>query len=1242
MATTRTWWKYMLMVLLMAVTIRYANLRTFDITCDPYVKQDCQNMTLVGIAASVKEKNHVQINIMIPVLHLNDTVRFSNLISLTIISKSGSTAIMCITKSHANAGIVLRNITDRIILRNFNLSYCGSKSGVRVDNDRDTSENFSSSLTIVQSRNVEMNQIVIANSRGLGLTVLNHQGGEVDILSSIFMENKLPEEYMERGKQELRGGGIYIAIEQHKSGQYSDTFFTFEDCSFLNNNSSVRTSRLALTDSYGHGGGVYLSLKYGLVNVYVSFLRCQFVANQAFAGGGLSTNVQGEDNSHNIKLRNVTFINNCAEVGGAIHFVSHPRPSNSNSMCFDGCMFKHNTGHIGSAVAMIPNHSLKLFTGYSFIPSFQNCYFQDNFVYEKYFQSSEAQKNSGVGTIYTSLYNLHFEGTNVFKNNLGSGLFIVNGIVNFTTSELNFINNSGIIGGAMALIGTSKIILGQNEYEFINNTALHQGGAIYVNLIDHTDFTVSGNCFIQHNIDGDPSIKWNANISFKGNKALHSLGGHAIYATSLYPCQTVSADDTNQSEYTSVDKLNVFKMHGIKFDSDDALQPQIATDGSLLKLTKPTPLSVIPGEKYYHGITMTDDLGQPTDASFQANFNSKSDSIKLNPTNFTFIGSSMHVTGDPDSNVSLYVHPVSPRHNYVEVEINLLHCPPGFKLNNYSECACNAHAQFGLFKCDDKKFHSYLLLGYWAGYIDKVQLLTSECPFCDFSDSLSSASEFELALPKHFSELDELVCGKTRTGIVCGKCRDNNTVHFHSPAFLCKPSEPVGCKLGWFFYIISELVPVTAVFILVFVFNISFTSGAINGFILFSQLLGSLDIYAGGITVFSTTEKQKFDDATQGYRVLYGFFNLDFFNAESLSFCLWNNASALDMLAFKYVTIFYAVLLVVAVICIVNKCGGRCLARYYRISTVKVTVIHGISTFLVICYAQCIRISFNLLLPVHLHTAQNEKSIDPRSRIRVWFNGELIHLGKDHWIYAAPAIFCLLTVGLFPPVLLLTYPLLNKTLALFGLEEKKPFHLFLSTSWLKPLLDSFQGCFKDNLRFFAGLYFLYRWTFLLLHWGTGNFSAYYTGTGGILVFMLTLHTVCQPYIKRVHNIIDTLLFANLVLINSLSFFNYHKTRSQRVQYSATVSAAIVQQVLIYLPLIVISIYFLILIIQQILKCTIHHNSQVLDKRPRVMKLIRIICLEDKLMDSTEEEFVFDRISDEDVDVEYEQFEEREL
>ena len=74
----------------------------------------------------------------------------------------------------------------------------------------------------------------------------------------------------------------------------------------------------------------------------------------------------------------------------------------------------------------------------------------------------------------------------------------------------------------------------------------------------------------------------------------------------------------------------------------------------------------------------------------------------------------------------------------------------------------------------------------------------------------------------------------------------------------------------------------------------------------------------------------------------------------------------------------------------------------------------------------------------------------------------------------------------------------------------------------KRLFDSFQGCFKDNLRFFAGLYFLYRWTILLIDMNTINYGSYYTAVTIALLAILILHVLCQPYIMSVHNVIDTL------------------------------------------------------------------------------------------------------------------------
>ena len=140
----------------------------------------------------------------------------------------------------------------------------------------------------------------------------------------------------------------------------------------------------------------------------------------------------------------------------------------------------------------------------------------------------------------------------------------------------------------------------------------------------------------------------------------------------------------------------------------------------------------------------------------------------------------------------------------------------------------------------------------------------------------------------------------------------------------------------------------------------------------------------------------------------------------------------------------------------------------------------------------------------------------------------------------------------------------------------------LSISNLKPLLDSIQGSFKDNLRFFAGLYFLYWWIIPFTHITANGFGIYYSVLGGVLLFILTLHTICQPYIKRTHNIIDTLLFVNLILINSLLLFNYYNSHTQwGIQEGVTVSLAIIQLILIYLPVIAAGVYALTISLRKI-------------------------------------------------------------
>ena len=68
--------------------------------------------------------------------------------------------------------------------------------------------------------------------------------------------------------------------------------------------------------------------------------------------------------------------------------------------------------------------------------------------------------------------------------------------------------------------------------------------------------------------------------------------------------------------------------------------------------------------------------------------------------------------------------------------------------------------------------------------------------------------------------------------------------------------------------------------------------------------------------------------------------------------------------------------------------------------------------------------------------------------------------------------------------------------------------------------------------------------------------------------MLMLHALAQPYKKNWHNIIDTLVFTNLTIINALSIFIY--TKSPEKLYNEMIIAAVHTQIIfISLPLMVV-------------------------------------------------------------------------
>ena len=119
------------------------------------------------------------------------------------------------------------------------------------------------------------------------------------------------------------------------------------------------------------------------------------------------------------------------------------------------------------------------------------------------------------------------------------------------------------------------------------------------------------------------------------------------------------------------------------------------------------------------------------------------------------------------------------------------------------------------------------------------------------------------------------------------------------------------------------------------------------------------------------------------------------------------------------------------------------------------------------------------------------------------------------------------------------------------------------------LFDSFQ-CYKDNYRFFSGLYFLYRIVPLLLQAVYTDMIYSYTIIEVFFILALSINGILQPYKKNCHNIIDSLIFTNLAIINAISLYNHQKiTDGKDDSKKSLITTTTIQSILIYLPLIFI-------------------------------------------------------------------------
>ena len=1158
----------------------------------------CESLSFV--AENLIQEQFVCIEILGELLNLTEAVDFRNLSNLTIFGGSlDKTVIVC---NESNAGLAFVNVSN-LHIYSLTVESCGALRPSTSFDKRKMAMNLNLSVAvfILNCTDVAIWNVNIISSNGTGLSLYD-TNGTVDISHCNFTENGAMEQ------SDLGGGGLHIEFtfcspghgincSSHNRRNFHSTY-TMQNCNFAYNavNSSYANRAITPPSSdkpiprRGQGGGLYISIdsdamgnsftienciiegnvaSYFGGGMYIEFLnsvennrviinQTRFVRNKCFqtdysGGGGLLISLLLYNNSHihEIYPKNNTvvcnlcyFVENIANMGGgtAVYAAKETSQSYLSTLFFSQCKWTDNESAMGAAVFISPGIWDYTKEGYLPVPKFTDCSFESNSAIQTLAADDDGLmvQSVGYGAVFISELRVAFEGSAYFRGNRGSAVHLSNSVMEYRAgSDVTFQNNTSHNGGAIAMYGSSMIEIEENSlFLWTNNTAYSRGGAIYFdfNAATHPAYH---NCLItpRH------LSKVGSTMIFTNNTAL--ANGSSIFTTTFQSCALLCPD-----EYITNNPEDIMQCIA-NFTFDDTGSP-LSTRPEKFELSGVSlPLELIPGTEYSLPLTASDEAHTNlSGVIYEAN---AGPNVSIDPAFFQVSNNKIKVCGDKGATATLQLFTYD---LIVSVNITMTECQPGYSYNPYSSvCECAAQQYLGLEGCNPEV---YLRDGYWMGYCsgNSGALCTLNCPYGYCSYTNMDPEKQLHSLPNDSNLLDTNICGPSRRNRLCGECSPGYSLYHNSPMHRCGPEDL--CYLGWFFYLLSDIIPLTIFFVVILVLNISFTSGSANCFVLYGQIIGSL----------AFNNSIQFPNVIKWIQEIvmfcYNPFNMNFFVSEIFAFCPWKGASFMVAMMVHYGTIGFALSLVLMTIFITRYryIHNKIFFKFrYRHSV----LIHGLSAFFVLCYSRAVKTTFYVLEYSCLLSA----NLECKEKV-VNYAGHMNYLDGEHMPYAIVAFGFLLFLLVIPPLLLLFYPLIFKILGLCNLSETPTVRMLWRVMPIQ-FLDAFQSSFKDKYRFFAGLYFLYRGTILALYVITQTWLGFYAIVQLLLTVILTILAVLQPHKERKHNITDCLLFANLCLINAITLYYYSRTEFL-LQFRSEVVIivlAVVQAILIILPLFVV-------------------------------------------------------------------------
>ena len=411
--------------------------------------------------------------------------------------------------------------------------------------------------------------------------------------------------------------------------------------------------------------------------------------------------------------------------------------------------------------------------------------------------------------------------------------------------------------------------------------------------------------------------------------------------------------------------------------------------------------------------------------------------------------------------------------------VRLRACPGGFALHKKKKaCSCDSSLYPYIISCN---LNDETILRSANSWISAYQVdqkyeykISKSCPY---KHCLPHSSHLNLSMP-------DSQCQFHRTGLLCGKCQQGLSTIFGSSQ--CKH-----CSNFYLFIIIPIAIAGLVLVMMMFIFNLTVTSGIINTFIFY-------------VNIISINYSTFFPVCHSIDCLLLSLSNLDL----GFETCFYNGMDgyfkALLQLVFPLYLIFIAFMLIIS---------SRYSATIQKITSRR--GLHVLATIFLLSYTKCLLTVCQVL----------------------FFYSEIIHLPSKHtalvWsLDVSVPLFGVKFLIAFLICLIVFIILLHFNILLLFARQLQRFK-YINT--FKPLLDAYFGPYEDQFFYWTGLQLILRAVFF----GLNAFHRNVNLTGGIIILgiLICLEAMIFPFRSRYKNIQEALVILNLHAVYALALYS---------------------------------------------------------------------------------------------------------